>query len=471
MLKHMLLPIIVLVLTTISSSSHSSLFVVAFHTLSVNRHSHIHSHIYSHNDNKNINIFSSSKSVQQTDSFPLNCAPRNKNHDSQHYSLPLLPIPTTTTTGTGTTRRQLLVGGNNFLSASFVSALVASASCRNAMAAVTDETNNFAVKDSAYVMDITDDNAVFKVKSTGTGTDEEGNDGLPKNRSPSSSRNSESQLSVPTDEITIEIPLSKLQSSSLGVELADVEFRTNRRVYVKSVLPSSVGAQYNIQPNYILVRINGQSTERTNARGVVQMISQVKQSSSYAAADNLVLVFRDDSFQKQLNDLSNVKEVTTQVSPAGDTTQRNPDGSVKFGYQETTQQQDQRITVTQLIPPKMCKRGADIDDLLEISYVGTILETGAVFDGSAIKIDGNGIPGRGNDVSIFFVLGKQPFGQFPPGWDVGLRGICVGERRRLIVPPVLAYGSTGVPRRNIPPNATLVYDVTLVSLNGLATPQ
>jgi hypothetical protein len=27
---------------------------------------------------------------------------------------------------------------------------------------------------------------------------------------------------------------------------------------------------------------------------------------------------------------------------------------------------------------------------------------------------------RGNDVSTFFVLGKQPFGQFPPGWDVGL---------------------------------------------------
>lgn len=51
------------------------------------------------------------------------------------------------------------------------------------------------------------------------------------------------------------------------------------------------------------------------------------------------------------------------------------------------------------------------------------------------------------------------------------RGICVGERRRLIVPPALAYGSVGVPRRNIPPNATLVYDVTLVSLNGLATPQ
>lgn len=71
---------------------------------------------------------------------------------------------------------------------------------------------------------------------------------------------------------------------------------------------------------------------------------------------------------------------------------------------------------------------------------------------------------------IYKHRGKQPFGQFPPGWDVGLEGMCIGERRRLIIPPVLGYGAVGVPRRGIPPNATLQYDVTLVSLNGLATP-
>ena len=86
-------------------------------------------------------------------------------------------------------------------------------------------------------------------------------------------------------------------------------------------------------------------------------------------------------------------------------------------------------------------------------------------------VDGEGIPGRGNDVSISFVLGKQPFGQFPPGWDVGLTDMCVGERRRILVPPVLAYGEKGLPRRGIPSQATLQYDVTLVSLNGLAMPR
>jgi FK506-binding protein 2 len=119
----------------------------------------------------------------------------------------------------------------------------------------------------------------------------------------------------------------------------------------------------------------------------------------------------------------------------------------------------------------MCNRGAQTDDLLEISYIGRVLETGAIFDGSAVKINGEGIPGRGDDVVVYFVLGKQPFGQFPPGWDVGLEGICVGERRRLVVPPALAYGPLGLPRRGIPPNAALQYDVTLVSMNGLAMPQ
>lgn len=264
------------------------------------------------------------------------------------------------------------------------------------VAEVTDETNAFAVSGSAYVVPQTSlaPSPTSEVKS------------------------SSNQQTTATDEVTIKIPISKLQSASLGIELSDVEFRTNRRVFVKSVLPSSLGAQYDIQPSFVVVNINGQSAERTNAKGVAQMISQVKQSN----ASDLILTFRNDSFQKQLKDLSNSegKEVTTQVAPAGDNTQRNEDGSVKLGYSESSQE-DQKITVSQLIPPKMCRRGADIDDLLEISYVGTVLESGTVFDGSAVKVNGQGVPGRGNDVSIFFVLGKQPFGQFPPSFDVGLR--------------------------------------------------
>jgi FKBP-type peptidyl-prolyl cis-trans isomerase len=142
------------------------------------------------------------------------------------------------------------------------------------------------------------------------------------------------------------------------------------------------------------------------------------------------IVFHDPSFfQEKLRSLSSVESdglptVTTQVAPAGDTTQRNADGSVKAGRSVTTAATDQRVTVQQLQAPRVCKRGATTDDLMEISYTGSVLETGQVFDGSAV---------------FDWYIGTRkcciPLFCAPPGWDVGLLGMCVGERRRLILPP------------------------------------
>ena len=322
---------------------------------------------------------------------------------------------------------------------SFIGTIVLGGLATTANAAVTDETDNFG--ENWWTGDIS--KSPFVDAAT------------PKTR--------QSQ-STTTDEKLIQIPKDKLKGG-LGIELGEVEFRTNVRVYVKSVSPGSVADRLGIQKDWIIVGVDGQSTERTNAEGVAIMVSRAVRGEG----DTLEFRFRDTAiFQDKLEDLQG-GQVTTQVAPGGDTTQRNQDGSVKAG-RSVTEQEDQRLTVAQLVPPKMCTHGAETDDLLEISYIGRVLETGAIFDGSAIRINGEGIAGRGNDVSIYFVLGKQPFGQFPPGWDVGLYGICVGERRRLIIPPAMAYGPKGLPRRGIPPNAALQYDVTLVSVNGLSTP-
>lgn len=59
-----------------------------------------------------------------------------------------------------------------------------------------------------------------------------------------------------------------------------------------------------------------------------------------------------------------------------------------------------------------------------------------------------------------FVLGT---GSVIPGWDEGLDGMKVGEKRRLIIPPELGYGTDGA-GNVIPPNAILVFDVELTQV-------
>jgi FKBP-type peptidyl-prolyl cis-trans isomerase FkpA len=61
---------------------------------------------------------------------------------------------------------------------------------------------------------------------------------------------------------------------------------------------------------------------------------------------------------------------------------------------------------------------------------------------------------------LTFTIGS---GQFIPGFDQGVRGMRVGGKRRMYVPPSLAYGSAGSAPQ-IPPNASLVFEVELTGI-------
>jgi len=105
--------------------------------------------------------------------------------------------------------------------------------------------------------------------------------------------------------------------------------------------------------------------------------------------------------------------------------------------------------------PEECTDVAEVGDEVSVHYTG-MLESGQVFDSSRQ-------PSRG---PFPFVLGQNRVIQ---GWEQGIKGMCVGEKRKLIIPPSLAYGHQGHPP-TIPADATLTFETELVSINKKPAP-
>ncbi|XP_071711186.1 peptidyl-prolyl cis-trans isomerase FKBP53-like [Rutidosis leptorrhynchoides] len=92
---------------------------------------------------------------------------------------------------------------------------------------------------------------------------------------------------------------------------------------------------------------------------------------------------------------------------------------------------------------------ADNGKKISMRYIGKLQKNGKIFDSN---------------------IGKAPFkfrlgvGQVIAGWDVGVKGMRVGDKRRLTIPPSMGYGAKGAGAA-IPPNSWLVFDVELVDVN------
>ena len=87
--------------------------------------------------------------------------------------------------------------------------------------------------------------------------------------------------------------------------------------------------------------------------------------------------------------------------------------------------------------------------LLEMHYTGTLMD-GTKFDSSFDR-------GR----AFHFTLGV---GEVIEGWDVGIRGMKVGGKRKLTIPSSMAYGDYGAGDL-IPPHADLIFEVDLLGVH------
>ncbi|XP_024019939.1 peptidyl-prolyl cis-trans isomerase FKBP53 [Morus notabilis] len=85
---------------------------------------------------------------------------------------------------------------------------------------------------------------------------------------------------------------------------------------------------------------------------------------------------------------------------------------------------------------------------VSVRYIGKLRKNGKIFDSN---------------------VGRAPFkfrlgvGQVIKGWDIGVNGMRVGDKRRLTIPPAMGYGSKGAGGK-IPPNSWLIFDVELINV-------
>jgi FKBP-type peptidyl-prolyl cis-trans isomerase len=119
-------------------------------------------------------------------------------------------------------------------------------------------------------------------------------------------------------------------------------------------------------------------------------------------------------------------------------------------------------------PPSSAPAKLDMTDLktgngpaIKAGQTAVVHYTGWLYSGTAPDKKGKKFDSSVDRNEPFrFPLGG---GQVIPGWDQGVAGMQVGGKRRLVIPPDLAYGDGGA-GGVIPPGATLVFDVELLGI-------
>lgn len=201
-----------------------------------------------------------------------------------------------------------------------------------------------------------------------------------------------------------------------------------------------------LQIGAIITKVGEQSCDGIPLSSIAERVASAKRP--------VTIRFRDPSRFFELLDSSQEGPIAQKV-----TSSYLPANTRDIGLPEQIIIVERQV----LPPPDQRPRGSALLDVMEIQYVAT-LPNGTIFDSSSKRC-----PPGSSSRSIYYVLGQRngpPVGKgdvpFPPGWDLTLRGMVVGEQRKITLPTTLAFYTKPVP--GVPRYMPVIYTVKLLSL-------
>lgn len=167
----------------------------------------------------------------------------------------------------------------------------------------------------------------------------------------------------------------------------------------------------------------------------------------------LFFIFTKMNNNKTTNENKN-QENTNQTAVTENTnTNVNTNVNEPKNVNETNEVGDSKLGEANGLKTEILKAGSGDKqvkngDLVSVHYKGT-LENGTEFDSSY----------KYNQPFEFTVGASEVI----KGWDLGLVGMKIGEKRKLTIPSSLGYGERGA-GKVIPPNATLIFEIELLEI-------